>query len=333
MLMNVSDYQADLADTSAEKRQPEGPAPLKKQDHRDEREVWLLGQPTLARYLDFVAKTVVDGEDADRAELTSEWCVANDYYQELERTEAGIANQVACLPLNPSLEILAAQVKAHPQYRRAFDTLPTRFGMVELDKLIVCQKHVTLDFIEALKARLGGTPDLAALFRFCNPIESAGAPVEIRRVGSHRYVFRCESTDFRFQESKLLRHDQVADYESVGPLAGIVGLAVGFGSNFLNAVSVGKRILLNNGHHRACALRAMGITHAPCVIRTATRGDEVAISVKSSVAEDAEFYFESARPPLLKDFFDPNIRKVLPTRRVVRQIEVSFEVKEYFVCE
>jgi hypothetical protein len=96
---------------------------------------------------------------------------------------------------------------------------------------------------------------------------------------------------------------------------------------------VGKRLLLNNGYHRACALRSLGITHAPCVIQTATRSDEVSIAVKSAVAEDPEFYFESARPPLLKDFFDPRIRKVLPTRRRVRQIEVHFDIKNYLISE
>jgi hypothetical protein len=57
-------------------------------------EIWLLGQPPLSRYLEFVMDDVVEGASADRAALTGEWSAANDYYQELERSEAGLANQV-----------------------------------------------------------------------------------------------------------------------------------------------------------------------------------------------------------------------------------------------
>jgi hypothetical protein len=125
----------------------------------------------------------------------------------------------------------------------------------------------------------------------------------------------------------------VGGYDSVGAIAGIVGLAVGFGPNFLSAARVGKRVLLNNGYHRAVALRAAGITHAPCIVETATRVDELALTVKSRVADDPEFYFESARPPLIRDFFNARIRKLLPIRKTVRQVEVSFEIKDHLLSE
>lgn len=296
-------------------------------------ELWLLGQPPLSRLLDFVESAGVEGDKVDRAALTDEWRAANDHYMALERTEAGIANRGTHRELDPELAPLAAEVAAHPRFRRAFRTLPTSFGMVELDSLIVYQRHVTRNFVEARMQGIGAAPDPEALFRVCMPLGDPDAPVQIQRVGSRRYVFRCPSTDFRFHEPALLRPEQANGYESLGAVAGIVGLVVGFGSNFLNVVRVGSRTLLNNGYHRAVALRALGITHAPCIIQTATRGDELEVSVMSRVAEDPEFYFESARPPLLRDFFDPKIRKLLPIRSRTRQIEVNFEIKDYLVAE
>jgi hypothetical protein len=91
--------------------------------------------------------------------------------------------------------------------------------------------------------------------------------------------------------------------------------------------------LLNNGYHRACAMRAAGITHAPCIVRTVTRRDELEIVASSAVCDNPAFYFRSARPPLLKDFFDPRIRKVLPVPRLVRMIEVAFEVRDFEIAE
>jgi hypothetical protein len=296
-------------------------------------ELWLLGQPPLSRLLAFVADSAVDGDAIDRAALTNEWRVANDYYQSLEKTEAGIANHGSHRELDAQFTALAAQVQADPRFRRTFNTLPTTFGMVELDSLIVYQRHVTRNFVDARMARVGPAPDPETLFRVCLPLGEPEVPVQIHKVGSRRYVFRCQSTDLRFHEPALLRPEQATGYESFGAIAGIVGLVVGFSSNFLNAVQVGKRMLLNNGYHRACALRALGVTHAPCIIQTASRVDELQVTVKSRVADDPEFYFESARPPLLRDFFDPRIYKLLPIRTRTRQIEVNFEIKDYIVTE
>jgi hypothetical protein len=103
---------------------------------------------------------------------------------------------------------------------------------------------------------------------------------------------------------------------------------VGFGSNFVNAIQSDDRLLLHNGHHRVCALRALGITHAPCIVQTVTRLDELRLVASRSVQDDPGFYFRSKRPPLLKDFFDPRIRKIVPVRSMANVVEVSIEVTE-----
>lgn len=329
MLERVLDNDPRFGDATGEKGRPEHDTPGRKKEGYAQ--ICLLGQPPLSRFLEFAEDTVVEGAIVDRAALIDEWRAANDYYQELERSEAGIADQGEHRELDPGLATLAAQVKSHPSYRSTFDTLPTRFGMVELDRLIVHQWHITRNFVDALKGRIGPAADLAALFRICLPLDAPETPVQIQRVGSRRYVFRCESEDFGFHEPALLRPEQ-AD-ESFGAVAGIVGLVLGFGSNFLTAVRVGNRMLLNNGYHRAYALRALGITHAPCAIQMATRVDELQVIVNERVAANAQFYLASARPPLLKDFFDPKIRKVLPIRKKVRQIEVDFEIRDVLVSE
>jgi hypothetical protein len=148
-------------------------------------------------------------------------------------------------------------------------------------------------------------------------------------MGTRRYTFVSESTDFRSHEPALLRADQITGYESFGPISAVVGLVVGFGSNFLSVIRSDGRMMLHNGYHRACALRAAGVTHAPAVIQTVTRRDELALVATQAVIDEPGFYFAAKRPPLIKDFFDPRIRKVLPVRRMEKLIEVSFEVKEY----
>lgn len=296
-------------------------------------EIWLLGQPPVRDYLDFVRRAVVGGADLAPSALVDEWRKANDWYAELEDREAGIADRAECRDLDAGLAPLVEEVTADAGFRNAFDTLPTRFGMVELDKLVVHQTSVTGNFVESIRAKLGPSPDPEALFRFCMPLGKPQARVSVQQVGSRRFLFRSESTDFRPHDPVLLSADDVPGHRSFGPIANIVGLVVGFGANFLSVVRVDNRLLLHNGYHRACALRSLGITHAPAVIQTVTRGEELPLGAKDTVCSDPDFYFRSARPPLLKDFFDPRIRKELKVRRHVRLIEVSFDVRDYLVPE
>jgi hypothetical protein len=297
------------------------------------RELWLLGQPSLRGYLEFVKDEVIGGEGADLIALAAEWRAANECYQELERTEYGTAEQVEQRDLDPRLADLAAEVRADSRFTRTFDVLPAHVGMVELGRLVVAQKQVNLDLVDSLATRVPPGSDPRALFRFCLPLGQPDTPVEVHRIGSHRFLFRSRSQDFRLHESVCLGPDQVRGYETFGPLVGVAGAVVAFGSNFLNVIRVGNRLLLNDGYHRACALRRAGVTHAPCVIQTVSHPEEISVVAKRRVVDDPEFYFHSARPPLLKDFFDLRLCKVLPVRRSVRVIEVSIEVREYQVPE
>jgi hypothetical protein len=298
-----------------------------------EQEMWLLGQAPLRKYLDFVEDLAIGLDAASRVPLVQEWSAAAAWYEELEQLEDRIADYLDCIPLGPEMAPLADQVMRSARFTRTFDRLPTRIAMVELAHLVVCQNHVTRSFVDRLKERLGPSPDSAALFRFCLPPEDGQAPVQIRAMGSRRYVFRSDSTDFRFHEPVLLQQQQLGDYASFGSVAGAVGLVVGYSSNFLNAVcdDDSGRLVLNNGYHRACAMLELGITHAPCVIQTVTSRDELDLVTKSIVGNDPGYFFNGPRPPLLKDFADPRIRKILPVRKVSHIIEVNFEVKDYFV--
>ncbi len=305
------------------------------QHHATNEEIWLLGQPLLRRYLDFVEESVIGGRDMSRALLTDEWRAANDYYETLNKTEAGIADDISSHAVDSALAPLVDAVMADARFRHTFTALPTRFAMVELDKLVAYQIHITGSFTRTLQQRLSATPDPKSLFQFCLPLDTPEAPVQMQRVGSKRFVFRSESTDFRFQDSILLRPDQITAYETYGPIAGLAGVTVGFGSNFLNVIEDddSKRLLLHNGYHRACALRSMGITHVPCIIQTVTRKDELDISADSDVAKSPGYYFNAPRPPLLKDYFDPKIRKLLPVKKMTRMIEVNFDIKEFWLSE
>jgi len=294
-------------------------------------ELWLLGQPPLRDYLDFVRRLVAGGASTDVRALTDEWRAANDHYYDLERTEAGIADKTRRRPLSKEMRALAEAAQQHPHFRRTFDALPVAFEMVELDRLVAYQPHVSLPFTEGLQEHLDPAMDAEALFRFCHPVERRDPLVRVRRIDDRRYLFTSDSTDFRLHDPALLRPEQIVGHDSFGPISAAIGLMVGYGANFLSVIRSDTRMLLHNGYHRAYALRAAGITHAPAVVQTVTRRDELQLVAPATVVDEPAFFFASKRPPLLKDFFDPKIRKVFPVKRMEKMIEVSFEIREYDV--
>lgn len=288
--------------------------------------LWLLGQPHLSDFLDFVKHQVVGGTRLCPRGLADDWRAANDYYYDLEESEAGIADTIECSPLPRELAPLVRRLKASPHYRNTFDTFPMTFEMVELDKLMVSQTYVTCSFSEDRARVLGPRPTPQALFHYCQPLEREIPPVTIERAASDRWVFSSESTDLRPHRAKLLTGRDIR-VDSTGPVAAMIGLMVGFGSNFFTAIRSEKRLVLHNGYHRAHSMRAAGITHAPCLVQTVTRKDELAIAASEAVSSDPAFYFRSKRPPLLKDFFDPRIARRFKLRAQRTVVEVEFSMR------
>jgi hypothetical protein len=182
--------------------------------------------------------------------------------------------------------------------------------------------------VDELRAGQLDRLDPEALFRFCLPYDHPEAPVRVSRPAGNAWVFVSPSTDFRFLGASLLRSDQIVGHQSTGALAGVVGLEVGYGSNFLNAIEVNGRLVLNNGSHRAYALYASGVHEAPCLIQTVSRMEELELVASGDLVGSPDRYLAATRPPLLKDYFDPELRVIHHRPRNDRMIKVTFGVEQ-----
>jgi hypothetical protein len=99
----------------------------------------------------------------------------------------------------------------------------------------------------------------------------------------------------------------------------------------MNAIYAEKRLILNNGSHRAFTLRQLGVTHVPCIIQHVSSRDELEVVGSSSVRRDPDLFLKHPRPPMLRDYFNPQLRLVMPVHRRLRQITVRFEIEEEFI--
>jgi hypothetical protein len=283
---------------------------------------------SLREYLTFMAAEPVGAAAADRRALAADWRAAHDRLAQLRRAEEDWADDVRPQPLPAALEPLAAEVAADPIFQTSFAVLPTRVALVELDRLVVAQKAINLTHVQRVRDRLGPDPTAEQLFRVCLPTDHTPLGHRVARVGSDSFAFVCDSDDLRFHAPVLLAPGQVTGYRPFGPVAGVVGLVVGFGSGHLNVVSHEGRLILNNGYHRAYALRQLGVTHVPAVIQQVRRADELVAAGGTAFRRKPEHYLQSPRPPVMKDYFDPELRRIVPLVPTSRHVRIRFTVEE-----
>jgi len=302
---------------------PVSPVPQVQADEH----VFLIGRPPMGEYLGYIQTQTVDGDKVDPGALANEWRAANDHIHDLEAQEAGWADNPVIADIPKHLEPLRNGAVANPNFHRSYSIVPTSVGIIELDRLVVFQKHINLEYVRLIRETLGQAPSDEDIFRFCLPFGQPRPGVQLRRVAQNSFIFVSPSNDLRFLDCTVLQPTQVSGYQPAGPMVGAVALVVGFGANCLSALHVEKRLILQNGSHRAFALRDAGITHVPCVIQTVSRREELPVIATDPVNQEPDLYLKAPRPPLLKDYFDPRLRKLVMVPKQNRQVKITFGVE------
>ncbi len=292
-------------------------------------EVHLLGVPPLANYVDHVTRRAIDGREADESALIDQWRSAAQHYQRLQDSEAGLADLAGLEKIPAAKAGWIERIAGLADFAEGFGDLPVAFAMVELDRLVVYQQHVSLthasEFTQALEA--AESPE-DAIFEICLPMQARPPRIFTSKSGRGKFVFQSELSDVRAFSPRLFSEATAQTVlTSNGQAHSGVAIAVGFGARHLNVVRLGKRMVLNNGYHRAYALRAAGITHVPCVIQAIAHPEELAFAGGSSLIDNFDELFRSPRPPLFKDFFDPQLTTTLKLPRTRKQVQISISIE------
>lgn len=203
----------------------------------------------------------------------------------------------------------------------------TDVARVELDALAIFQRHVNLVWTGELRQRWQGLTEATERFDFCLSTATPDVPVAEARLSPDTFVFTSLSQDLRVQKILPLAPAHLQGWAPPGPAVAFVGASVGFGSNCLQAIRWGQRLILVNGTHRAFALRQAGETMAPCLILSVNSEEELAM-VAPELVEDGVRLLTAARPPLLQDLFNPQLTERLLLPRRIRQVRVTISVEE-----
>lgn len=291
--------------------------------------VFLIGRPPLGEFLGYLQAQTIEGKTATPGELTASWRSANDHIVDLERTEGGFADAPQVSLLSPSLSALRDQVMQDPIAQRAYSMVPTEIAVVELDRIVVFQKQINLEYVKQLREILPSSPTEEELFHFCLPFDRRyDPPVQSARTAQNGWTFVSQSQDFRLLDFVVLDPADITGLQVTGAPASVVGVIVGYGANYLSAVQAEGRLVLNNGSHRAYAAREAGATHVPCLVQQVSRREELAVIMGGEVANQPDLFLKDPRPPVLKDYFDPRLRMVLHVPRTHKQIRVAVSYGE-----
>ncbi len=275
----------------------------------------------------FFRSRVIGGEAASPRALANDWKRANDIYFELLTQEAGIAERIDDRALPADLHEIAGNLSSQKWFTEAYDSVATEIRWVELAKLVVSQGSIGLDHSDALRLQLEPAASASDLFDFCLSSTSPTAPVSMVSLPGDRFIFTSQSTDLRFHDIRRMTAAHAAAIVSFGPVITGLVLPVGYGANLLSGIGSDKRIVLQNGYHRAFSMLAHGITHAPMVVERVTCLDELNLVGSDDVTDDPAHYFRSPRPPLLKDFLNPSLTREVMVYPLETRVEMEIKVR------
>ncbi len=291
---------------------------------RDEH-LFLAGRPPMGEFIGFVEQMAQD-RSLDRRELANEWRAANDRIRALEGDERGIADGATTTSVGDSLTELREAAMSNGAIRRSFEIVPFDVALVDLDRVVVFQKHINLEYVRQLRAV--EALDEVGIFNACIPLTNeVRAPVGFNQLAQNAFSFVSPSTDLRLLDIIPLVPEQISGYVPGGPLVGAIGVTVGFGSNCLGVIEAEERTILNNGSHRAYALREAGVNVVPCIVQRVSRRDELEAIGGGDLGANPDRYLKEGRPPMLKDYFDEALIKRANVPRQNWQVRVSVGVE------
>lgn len=292
----------------------------------------MLGPRQLQDLLSLLDGLSLGGAKTDPGLLADCWRAAAAVYREFAVTEAGAADDAQIEPLPRTMRAHVAKLIETPALRATFGTVPIAFGMVALETLIVSQYTLTRSVVE----RLCGVPAVGRgqrmLAAMCLPLEQSRSDFGLVFQDGSEFVFASDAHDMRFLAARVLPAEAVTAAAMPGHAQAVLALGVGFSSNVLDVVRFNNRMVLNNGHHRAFALRRMGFTHVPCLIQACANEEELSLAASAEIQNNSDLYFEAPRPPLLRDFDHPVLARSFQVPRLRRLVRLKIEVESQLVA-
>ncbi len=293
--------------------------------------VALLGHPPIKEYLRFVKANAVDGQHLDDHDLLHDWRAANQRILEQQTTALEDVEVPELTPVSEELHQLAESKLEDPAIRRSIGVLPYQWTSVKLDQLIPWQRVANWTFVEHIQHSLSLRPTPEQLVDLIAGRTSVPSPLKVSALSASSFQFSSTSHDLRVLGAVPLDIENVSGYRPYGRAHSVLAVFVGFSANFMTAIYLRRRLVLLNGTHRACGLRSLRATHAPCLVYRINSDDDLDLVGLPGSRHDLERLAMTPRPPLLRDYFDPLLSKRFSVFKTRRLLQLDFTLTDFSI--
>ena len=263
--------------------------------------------------------------------LQGQWREARAAFRALAEKESGCADNCTVLALPSTMEIQARALLASPLLNRRHEAVPVVLGLVEVEALVASALSLVDQRVSAVTAGLSGRPDEATLAECCwltePPHESPGHVL----LTDYSLTVTSEAGELELDgvslaDPSLLTSDAMSSTVCAG-----LSLSLGRAPRTMHGIRYQGRILLVKGHHRARALRALGVTYLPCLVSVCADLDNLAACAPRRVVDTWQRYFADPRPPMLRDFDRRKLPFVYQSQPLRQQLRLQWTVTNEWV--
>lgn len=279
---------------------------------------------TTQRDLNYYLRTgIAKTGNATNEEVMANWQKAQARMGELVESEQGLADTIKVKYLDPADTPALKQISESDSLAKSFYATSVRFALVDADLLVAPQRHVNLEHVEKIVARVKPDASLDDLIEICLSSGSAAEPIQHMEAGPNFHIFSSKNDDLRFLGAFYKDETTKEDigYAQTGgmPAASLLAF-VGYGAPEVNAYHINNRYILNNGFHRVYALRKLGFKQIPVLVKEI---HNPSLEIPSHIlGVTSNYLVNHTRPALLKDFFEPGLSHKFKVPQKIKTLKV-----------
>jgi len=246
-------------------------------------------------------------------------------------------------PIDPGLASKCDAIESELQKLPFWRTTQHTLALVRLDDLIVLQNSVNLDRAASLAQRISSNATMEQLLDYSIDLTRRPAPIHHRWIGQNTLLFTSPNHDVRPGNVEVRSVPRNAKGSGDGAVHDVPALVVPLLEGEAPSYCIRTRaaiptndgsqkrvwfLTLQNGIHRAYALRSLGFEYMPVLLIDPSSADETGLLMSNWSPERMQ-QVPTLRPPLLKDFFNSDLTETFELRRSMLCVRISVTVEKF----
>lgn len=216
------------------------------------------------------------------------------------------------------------------------------FKMVKIDELITLQGFINIERASKLAKRISKDATVSELLDYTIDLNRKPDAINRHQISNNAFLFSTKNHDIRLGKIEVRQIPQYDEREGnsthtvpalVIPI--IEGDPIIYCLRTYNFIPMpdgtqkkNYYLTLQNGFHRAYALRSLGIEYMPCIVIDPISFDETTM-LQGRWSQERKTQEVSPRPPLMKDFFNPELIEKFKVRKTDLCIKVAWTIEKF----